>query len=105
MKQILLAVVVLSIVEIVPCSVFADIIGVTNAKPVTVFADPSDVVVDTDTKGKCGSNFFHIQRSHENFKELTAVALTAIATGKRMVFFVESCGGDRNILSHGAVLN
>jgi hypothetical protein len=57
-KQILLAVAVLSIVEIVPCSVYADIIGVTGAKPQAVFADPSDVVIQADTAGKCGSFFF-----------------------------------------------
>ena len=111
MKQILLAVVVLSIVGIVPCSVYADIIGTTNAKPTAVYADPSDVVVATNDVGTCGSHFFHIQRNHENFKELVAVALTALSTGKNMAFFVESCsppthGPDsRNILSHGAVTN
>jgi hypothetical protein len=104
-KQILLAVAVLSIVEIVPCSVYADIIGVTGAKPQAVFADPSDVVIQADTAGKCGSFFFHIQRTHANFKELTAAALTALATGKSMIIFVESCSGDRNILSHGNVRN
>jgi hypothetical protein len=111
MKMLLLAVAVLSIVEIVPCSVYADIIGTTASKPQAVYADPSDVVVQANDVGPCGSHFFHIQRRHANFKELTAVALTALSTGKNMAFFVESCspatpGPDsRNILSHGAVTN
>lgn len=75
---------------------------VTIGKPVEVFADPSDVVVVLDTAGVCGSRFFHIQRVNKNFKELTAVALTAFSAGKNMRLFVASCSGDRNILSHGS---
>jgi hypothetical protein len=74
---------------------------VTIGKPVEVFADPSDVVVALDTAGSCGSKLFHIQRANANFKELTAVVLTALASGKTLRLFVASCGGDRNILSHG----
>jgi hypothetical protein len=117
MKRLVLSVVILFIVEIVPCAVYAQVRvdtpsvpkfldRVTVGKPVAIFADPSDVVVQADTAGLCGSAFFHIQRTHANFKELTAAALTAIATGKFMTFFVERCSGDhRNILSHGAVRN
>ena len=83
----------------------------TNAQPLTVtagtvlfvFADPSDFVVEMDKAGRCGSKYFHIQRTKANFKEMTAVMLTAFTTGKTFTGFVESCAGDRNILSHGAV--
>ena len=64
-------------------------------------ADPSDFVVQLDAQGSCGSNFFHIQRDSTNFKELTAVVLTAFSTSKRMTLFVAGCSGDRNIVSHG----
>jgi len=72
---------------------------------VEVFADPSDMVAALDVKGRCGSNFFHAQRSAANFKELSAVMLMAFSTTKRVHFFVKSCAGDRNILSHGAVMS
>jgi hypothetical protein len=75
---------------------------VTIGKPIEVFADPSDVVVALDTAGSCGSKFFHIQRSNTNFKELTAIALTALSSEKKLRLFVASCSADRNILSHGS---
>lgn len=77
---------------------------VTHGKPIAVYADPSDVVVELDTAGSCGSKYFHIQRASQNFKELTAAALTAISSGKSLHLFVASCAADRNILSHGAVM-
>ena len=75
---------------------------VTLGKPIEVFADPSDVVIGLDTAGSCGSKFFHIQRANTNFKEFTAVVLTAYSSGKSLRLFVASCSGDRNILSHGS---
>jgi hypothetical protein len=79
-------------------------ITVTVGLPVSVFADPSDVVIELDTAGSCGSKYFHIQRSNIIFKEFTAIALTAFANDKRMLLYIASCSGDRNILDHGAVL-
>lgn len=84
---------------------------VSHAQPLTVtagtvlnaFADPSDFVVEMDRAGRCGSKYFHIQRTKANFKEVTAVMLTAFTTGKTFTGFIESCAGDRNILSHGEV--
>ena len=75
----------------------------TAGKIIAVFGDPGDFVVQLDTNGSCGSSFFHIQRANANFKEMTAIALTAFSTGKTMTFFVVSCAGDRNITSHGYV--
>src|SRR4051794_33418304 len=85
--------------------------GVTIGRPLEVFADPSDVVIGLDTAGNCQrpgggtSGYFHIPRSNANFRELTAAALSAHSSGKRMRLFVASCSGDRNILSHGSVMN
>ncbi|MBY5435239.1 hypothetical protein [Rhizobium leguminosarum] len=76
---------------------------VVHGRVVNLYADPSDFVIELDVAGTCGSKLFHIQRNRANFKEVTAVSLTAISTGKTMTLFVESCAGDRNILSHGAV--
>ena len=78
---------------------------VTIGFPVAVYADPSDVVIELDNAGNCGSKYFHIQRSNPNFKEMTAVALTALANGKKLNLFVSGClnQGDRNILDHGGV--
>jgi len=77
--------------------------SVTSGKIINLFADPSDFVVALDTAGICGSAYFHIQRVNANFKEMTAVALTAFTTGKTLTFFVASCSADRNIISHGYV--
>jgi hypothetical protein len=78
---------------------------VTTGKPLEVFADPSDVVVGLDKPGPCGSAFFHIQRANENFKELTAVVLTAYASGKslRLVVDDSKCSGTRNVIVVGSV--
>jgi len=76
-------------------------VTVTAGMPINVFADPSDFVAELDTAGACGSKYFHIQRANANFKEMTAVALTAFSTSKKLTFFVVSCAGDRNIVSHG----
>jgi hypothetical protein len=81
----------------------AHALNVIVGRPTVVYADPSDVVVGLDTAGSCGSNLFHIQRSKDNFRELSAIVLIALSTGKRLTLFVESCSQDRNILSHGAV--
>ena len=75
----------------------------TAGKVVSLYADPNDFVIELDTRGRCGSAFFQVPRSNANFKELTAVALTAFSTGKTMTLYVSSCNADRNILSHGAV--
>ncbi len=78
-------------------------ITVVNGKVTATYADPDDFVIELDVAGTCGSRFFHVQRARKNFKEMAAAALVAVAGGKRMTLFVESCVADRNILSHGAV--
>lgn len=83
----------------------AHALGVKTGKVIAVYADPSDFVVHADIAGDCGSNFYHIQRSRSNFKEASAVMLTAFSLGKRLILFVESCSGDRNILSHVGSIN
>ena len=65
-----------------------------------VFADPSDFVFSLDKNGGCGSAFFHVKRTNENFKEVVAVILTAFALGKMVVPNETGCSGDRNIISH-----
>jgi hypothetical protein len=91
---------------------------VIDGKIEAVYADPSDVVVQLDHIGDCrpfvvvggggsppSSKFFHIQRAKTNFKEMTAVVLTALSAGKSLSFFVETCEGDRNIVNHVRVNN
>lgn len=76
-----------------------------TGKITAVYADPGDFVVELDTPGDCGSRFYHIQRSRQNFKEVVALFLTAYSAGKRLIVFVESCAGDRNILTHAGSFN
>ena len=102
MKKIALVTLMLAIVGGFSGSAYAEITEAWG-KTVYVYADPNDVVVALDKKGACGSGYFHIQRTNANFKELTAVVLTAHATGKMVHLYVASCSGDRNILSHGAI--
>ena len=102
MKTLLTAVAALLIAESVVSTACAQI-AVNGGHPVAVFADPSDFVVALDQPGKCGSAFFHIQRSNPNFKELVSVFLTAFSTGQFLQLYVASCSGDRNILSHGGL--
>jgi hypothetical protein len=104
MKTLITAGVILTVIAgcfVYPSSAALTVIG---GKPLAVYADPSDVVIHLDTAGPCGSNFFHIQRTSQNFKELTSAALTALSLGKGMHLFVSTCASDRNILSHGAVM-
>jgi hypothetical protein len=76
---------------------------VVSGKVVILAADPGDFVIQLDTNGPCKSAYFHVQRAAQNFKEMTAIALTAFSNGKTMTLFVASCSGDRNILSHGYI--
>jgi hypothetical protein len=73
--------------------------------PVAVYADPGDFVIELSVAGDCGSKFYHIQRNRTNFKEVVALLLTAYSSGKKVKAFVESCWGDRNIMSHAGSLN
>jgi hypothetical protein len=90
---------------------YADVI--VGGKIEAVYVDPSDVVIQLNHMGDCSpfggpnpsSKFFHFQRAQPNFKELTAVALTALSAGRTMDFFVTSCVGDRNIVGHGRLNN
>jgi hypothetical protein len=69
-----------------------------------LYADPSDVVIQLDVAGPCGSVFYHVRRTNVNFNQVFEVARTAIAVNKKLsVFVVPACQGDRNVLSHAAI--
>ena len=63
---------------------------------------------------ECGTSMYHFDRSKENYKEMVAMVLTALATNKKIGVFLtanekgEKCpihyGTKRNIVSHGYVL-
>ncbi len=67
---------------------------------IMVAADPSDFVVELDRNGRCGSRYFHIRRSSENFKEVVSLELSAFSLSKPITVFTTGCAGDRNIISH-----
>lgn len=102
MKKNTFIALLLAIVGSFSCAAYADL-TVIFGKPVEIYADPSDVVVVLDNAGPCGSKYFHIQRTNTNFKEFNALVLSAFTSGKTLHFFVASCNGDRNILSHGSM--
>lgn len=69
-----------------------------------VYTDPSDIVFVMSTTGPCGSAAFHIQRTNTNFKEFYAAMLTALVASKTVSVNVVSCSSDRNIVSHGSII-
>lgn len=74
-----------------------------------LYVDPSDVVLQMDTSGPCGSNFFHVRRSNTDFHELYAAILMAKGDGLRVGLAVVDCDEgdpgvlDRNVVSHGYI--
>lgn len=74
-----------------------------------LYIDPSDVVIQLDEYGPCGSNFFHIRRSNVNFAELFASVLTAKSRNMTVGFAVIDCAEDdpgvltRNVADHGYI--
>jgi hypothetical protein len=84
-----------------PVSANEEINGVTINR---VYVDPSDVVVLTDTSNGCGSNFFHLPRSNDNFKEMHAYMFLAFKNQTTINFNVtDGCQGDRRFISHGSM--
>lgn len=73
----------------------------TDGSVLAVSADPQDFVFRLDQKGRCGGDWFIMQRTRDNFREVVAVVLTAYSTNRRMQVQVVSCAGDRNIIDHG----
>jgi len=68
----------------------------------SVHGDPGQYfVIALSQAGRCGSKFFHIDRSTANYKDMVAISLTAFSANKRMTVYVTSCSGERNIISHG----
>lgn len=67
------------------------------------YVDPSDIVILTDTFNGCGSNFFHLRRSNENFKEMH-LHLTRVFERQESINLevFNGCEGDRRIISHGS---
>lgn len=76
-----------------------------SGKITKVYADPSDIVyiISSANSSPCGTSYYHIRRSNENFKEFYSVILTAFTTGKTAAVYVVECSETRNITSHGAV--
>ena len=103
MRRHLLLALVLTPLIAAPAS--AQMMTLVAGKAGSVYADPSDLVILLSVAGPCGSNFFHVQRSAANFREMTDVVLTAFQTGRTLGLYVKTCQGDRNILSHGYVTN
>jgi hypothetical protein len=103
MKNRLLSMVLMGFTVSWYCAAHAE--GVAIGSPIEVFADPSDVVVALTgvETGGCVSQYYVIQRTKENFKELNAVVLTALSSGKRLRLFVISCTPPRSIVTHGSV--
>lgn len=68
---------------------------------ISIYADPSDVVLILNGNGPCGGNQFDIQRSNTNFPEFTSLMYTAAAEGKTVGVYVTACNGTRNFASQG----
>lgn len=69
-----------------------------------IYIDPTDVVVLTNTGNGCGSNFFHLPRSNQNFREMHGYIFLAFKNQAPINFAVQdSCNGDRVDISHGSM--
>ena len=69
-----------------------------------VYIDPADVAVLTDTANGCGSTFFHLPRSNQNFKEMFLYIFLAFKNRTPIHFSVQDiCNGDRIDISHGSM--
>lgn len=69
-----------------------------------VYVDPSDMVVLINTSNGCGSNFFHLPRGNNNFKEMHAYIFLAFKNQTPINFNVtDGCQGDRRFISHGSM--
>ena len=101
MKRIVSSAFALAFLTSLGQTVYADTTHTGHVR--NLYADPSDVVIESDVYGSCGSNLFHIQRNNANFMEMTAITLMAFSKGKSMWLVVSFCAGDRNILSHAAI--
>jgi hypothetical protein len=80
--------------------------NVETGRVMALYADPGtnpDFVIELDRRGRCGSNFYHLIRSYPNFQQAVDLANLALAHDKKMIVWLISCRGDRNILSHAAV--
>ena len=99
MKKLLVA--AMTTISVFPVLDYAQAQSVTEAKVVILAVDPSDLVIQLEKNGQCGSAYFHVQRTNQNFREMAALAMTAFANGKSMALFVTGCANDRNIISHG----
>ncbi|MCL2876427.1 MAG: hypothetical protein FWF12_09115 [Betaproteobacteria bacterium] len=70
-------------------------------------------VFNLNTRGPCGGISFLVDRTKENYKEMVAMVLTAIAANKQVGAYVVDCGNpsgnpsysnDKNIISHGFII-
>ncbi|BCJ89781.1 hypothetical protein IZ6_05160 [Terrihabitans soli] len=68
-----------------------------------LYADPGnnpDFVIELDRRGRCGSSFYHLNRSFPNFQQSVDLAKLALAHDKKMLVWIIGCRGDRQLLSH-----
>ena len=75
----------------------------SDGRILNIWVDPSDFILQLSVKGRCGSNFFHVQRDNANFREMVTTMLTGFTTAKSVGLYVKGCNGDRNVVSHGFV--
>lgn len=66
------------------------------------WADISDVILELDNNGPCGSIYYHILRSNTNFEQMSALMMTAAASGRTVRLQLSGCSGTHNIVTHGA---
>lgn len=100
LKHILVTGVLLGAVAF-PALATHEINGITINR---VYIDPTDVVVLTNTANGCGSTFFHLPRSNQNFKEMHGYIFLAFKNQTQINFAVQDmCNGDRVDISHGSM--
>lgn len=68
--------------------------GANNTVPGDYFT------IQLSEAGRCGSKYFHINRSLSQYKEAVVLAASANATNRYVTAYVTGCSGNRNIITH-----
>jgi len=68
-----------------------------------LYADPSDAIFRLSVNSQCGSNYFVLERSNNNFEEMYSLLLAAGMGGKNVRVEVIKCSGTRAVVSHGSI--
>jgi hypothetical protein len=70
-----------------------------------LYVDPVDIVLIFDKNSKCGTAYFQLPSSNDNFERMYSLLLAASLSGKQVDLEVTHCSTtNKAIISHGSVI-